>query len=114
MHSKKAIEKDEEVLFVPRRLFVTPLVAMSSEIGQKMMASGLNSKLIAPQNTFLAFFILHEQLNSQSEYYNYFNTFPSDFRTFPLFFSDWELIQLTGSELHERVRYKREELARDY
>jgi hypothetical protein len=73
-------------------------MAKSTPIGQKIINAGLD--LLSPKHSFLSTFLLREKKDPNSFWKPYIDLLPTDYNSFPVFFSEDELKWLEGSPFY--------------
>lgn len=111
VHSHQTIEKDEIVLEVPLSHIMTSEVAKASEIGQKILHSGVD---LNSTHTYLSCYLLQERRNPNSFWAPYIACLPVHYRNMPIFFTNEELAYLTGSFSRGKIDDRHLELKEEY
>lgn len=71
--------------------------------------------LRSPKHTHLAIFLLlHFEIGSQSPFYQYISTLPTDFSSFPFKYSEELLKELKGTHFLDMLEHKKAEMRKDY
>jgi len=105
------ISPNEIILHIPHRCLLTRESAISSAIGKHIAAAGL----VPPtSHTWLAAYLLQEFHSPTSFFRPYLDLLPHSYAHIPLLFDDRDLALLRGSFTLDRIREKRETLAREY
>merc|ERR1719285_1573793 len=94
INSKRTIQPDEDVLFVPYSHLMTSEIALVSQVGKRISESAVQ---IRSHHTYLASYLLQEKANPKSYWKPYIDILPATFDTIPLFFSEKQLAELKGS-----------------
>jgi len=94
INSKRTIQPDEDVLFVPYSHLMTSEIALVSRVGKQIIESGVQ---ISSLHTYLASYLLQEKANPKSYWKPYIDILPKSYETIPLFFSEKQLTELKGS-----------------
>lgn len=93
--AKRAIQKDEIIIFVPKELLITVSLAKISPIGKIIIENEASFEY--PNNTFLSMFVLIEKSNPNTKWKLLFEAFPKTVDNFPVFFKENEFKLLQGS-----------------
>jgi len=103
------IKKDEVVMILPRKLVLSKEKAAKSVLCKKMTKKLLESQLdsidagatsdgrIHMLQAFIAVYLLEEQQKPDSFWRPYIDTLPTDFSSFPAFFTPEEISMCAGS-----------------
>ena len=94
VHAQTEIQKNDTLLRYPLSLALTSEKAKTSEIGEKIIASGVKLRY---SKTCLAAFIMQERQNSQSFWKSYLDTLPKDLSHIPIYFDEHKLSFLKGT-----------------
>jgi tetratricopeptide (TPR) repeat protein len=94
VHSHGSIHKDDIVLEVPLSHIMTSEVAKASDIGQRILNSGVD---LNSTHTYLSCYLLQERRNPYSFWTPYIKCLPVHYRNMPIFFTNEELAYLKGS-----------------
>lgn len=98
MHAAKHIKAGSILLFIPKERLITIEMAMSTQIGRKMLKAGLRNTLFSPKHSFLTTFILTEiKKNKDSAWFPYIDILPKNVENFPVFYTEEEKQYLIGS-----------------
>ena len=73
-------------------------MARATQVGKKIKEAELD--LLSPNHSFLSTFLLQERKNKDSHWKPYLDLLPSDYNSFPVFFTDEELYELEGSPFY--------------
>jgi len=116
INSKRIIQPDEDVLFVPYSHLMTTEIALASKVGKQIIESGVE---ISSLHTYLASYLLQEKANPKSYWKPYIDILPKSHDTIPLFFNEKQLAELKGSmtvnqiqELHISLRAEYDSLVK--
>ena len=87
------IEKDELICFIPREMLITFEEAQESKLYKAVNDAGIDMKsLQVNEDTMpLALFVLEESKKSKSKWGNYIKTWPKDWSSFPILYTDEEV-----------------------
>ena len=106
-------QKDETVVFIPKERLITLEMAKDDPICVELISKKV--ELISPKHTYLSIFLLQEFLKQKdSPWFLYLDILPKDHRSFPINYSNEELIELVGSPFLMQVHEKVYDLKRDY
>ena len=104
VYARQDINKGEVVMFIPLHKIIDLQLVCKSDIGRQMLQAGLNKKLSAPKNSFLAAYLMqerHKTTECAKKFKPYMAMFPSNFSNFPYFFEKKEMAYLKGSPILE-------------
>lgn len=99
------------VLELPRRLFLSQELAVGSDLGRRIAASGVE---LADEQSWLAAFLLQEKHAACSTWARYVATLPASYRHMPFFLEPGELSLLAGSYARRVLEAQRRSIAQDY
>lgn len=91
---------------------ITLKLAQDCSVNQKMIRSG--EKLLSPKHTFFSVFLLQEFNDPISFWKPYLDFMPTDFTSFPIFYTNDEISFLKGSYFLESLNQKITEMLIDY
>lgn len=112
VHSLTKIGPEKRILYVPRSHIMTSEVAKESDIGKKIIKSGVD---LRSKHSYLAAYLLQEKhKGKKSFWYPYINILPEQYRNMPIFFQPEELAYLKGSFTVEKISDRLESLSREY
>jgi protein-histidine N-methyltransferase len=115
VHASQDIKKDDSLLFVPRKLLLTLEDADASQVGQKIKASNIKSKMANPKHTIMACLLMQEQAKEgDSAFQPFLDILPKDIDDFPAFFSDEEKEWLDGSTIQLKIKGQQHAFENDY
>jgi len=101
VHAVKMIPGEEVFLWVPKKLIITPQMGKDTEIGQKLIKSGVTVGW--DYLTYITLFLLIQQHDEKSFWKPYMDVYPKTVDSFPLFFSDPEKSLLKGSPMYDQI-----------
>ena len=106
---------EKEMLFkIPLQSLITLDTAKKSQIGI-YFTDELNKKIKSPKQSLLTAFLLNEMdKGDQSNWKFYLDFFPSNYSSFPTFYSEKELEYLKGSQFLEMVEKRKNYIKYDY
>jgi len=111
INSKRTIQRDVDVLFVPFCQLMTTEIALDSEVGKQIIDSGVQ---VRSRHSYLASYLLQEKANSKSYWKPYIDILPATYDTIPLFFSEEQLAELEGSMAIGKIQDRHELLQLEY
>jgi len=111
INSKRLIQPEEDVLYVPFCQLMTSEIARSSLVGRQILDSGVQ---LRSRHSFLAAYLLQEKANPKSYWKPYIDILPEAYDTVPLFFSEKELAELEGSIALEKIQDRHNSLQVEY
>lgn len=97
VHAARDIKKNDTILFMPLEELMTMDKAYESPIGRLMHARGLQSRLTAPNHTFLVTYIMQARRDPDSPVNKFVGVLPKSFDNFPIFFTERERAWFDGS-----------------
>lgn len=111
VYARAHIASNQRVLEVPRSHLMTVEAARASDIGRRIAAAG-----VAPRggHTWLAAHLLQETRARKSFWRPYLDLLPESYRHVPVVFDERELALLRGSFTLDRIRDRRDALAREH
>ena len=106
------ISKDEVICHIPHDYIMTSDVAKASKIGKAI----LNSKVeLRSKHSYLASYLLQEkEKGEESQWKVYIDILPRKFETIPLFFTEQQRRELTGSISLKKIDDRLESLRAEY
>lgn len=112
VHCLTRIPVDDVILYVPHNLIMTSQVAMASEIGKKVVESGVE---LRSKHSYLACYLLQErEKGAESFWYPYIQCLPAYYSNMPIFFNDETLALLQGSFTLAKITDRTESLRAEY
>lgn len=111
VHALSKIPKDDILLEVPLSHIMTSEVAKSSDIGKKIIDSGVD---LNSTHSYLASYLLQEKHNPNSFWAPYIRILPVHYRNMPIFFTQEELAYLKGSFSLGKIADRHAELKEEY
>jgi histone-lysine N-methyltransferase SETD3 len=111
VHAVTRIPTDAIVLEVPLPLIMTSDVAKESEIGKKVINSGVK---LRSTHSYLACYLCQEKNRKNSYWTPYINILPVNYRNMPIFFDEDELKYLRGSFSLKKIADRKEDLLAEY
>jgi len=111
INSKRLIQADEDVLYVPFCQLMTSEIARASTVGRQIIESGVQ---LRSRHSMLAAYVLQEKANPTSYWKPYIDILPEAYDTIPLFFSEPELAELQGSMAIEKIQDRHNSLQVEY
>jgi len=111
INSKRTIQQDEDVLFVPFCQLMTSEIALSSKVGKQIIESGVQ---LRSRHTYLASYLLQEKANPTSYWKPYIDILPATYDTIPLFFTEKQLAELEGSMAIDKIQDRHNSLQSEY
>lgn len=90
----RAIAVDEVVMEIPSRYLITEELALGSEVGRRITASG--ASLNTPHSVIAAY-LLQERRDPGSPFQPYFDALPREYPHMPVYFNERERFFLKGS-----------------
>jgi len=113
VHALCRIPNDEIILYVPLKYIMTSEVAKASEIGKKIIASGIE---LRSTHSYLASYLLQEKHKGKKSFWEpYIRILPEKYANMPIFFSDKMLATwLTGSMTLQKIADRIDSLRREY
>lgn len=109
--SKRTVETDEDVLYVPLCQLMTSEIARASEVGKQIIESHVQ---LRSRHSFLAAYLLQEKAKPSSYWKPYIDILPEEYDTVPLFFSSEQLSELEGSMALDKIRDRHQSLRIEY
>ncbi len=110
VHATRPIAQGERVLFVPRGLIISSLLARASTIGRAIDRADVR---LDSNHSLLAAWLAVERRDPRSPWRPYLDALPTDFPALPAVYSRAELEWLRGSLALTRVERQLASLARD-
>ena len=112
--AKKDIYKNEMLFTIPLKSLITLDAVKESKIG-KYFTNKINNKLSSPNHSILTAFLLNEiDKGNQSKWKFYIDFLPSNYSSFPTFYSLKELEYLKGTQFLEMLEKKKNHIKNDY
>jgi len=111
INSKRLIQADEDVLYVPLCQLMTSEIARASQVGRQIIDSGVQ---LRSRHSMLAAYLLQEKANPTSYWKPYIDILPEAYDTVPLFFSAEELAELEGSMAIDKIHDRHNSLQVEY
>jgi len=111
INSKRYIQADEDVLYVPFCQLMTTEIARASKVGRQIIESGVQ---LRSRHSMLAAYVLQEKANPTSYWKPYIDILPEAYDTVPLFFSETQLAELEGSMAIEKIQERHNSLQVEY
>lgn len=111
VHCSTNIPPDEIIMQIPLNYIMTTEMAKESEIGQKLLESGLT---LSSQHSYLACFLLQERAKESSFWDPYLRCLPTKYSNMPINFTDEEKRYLKGSFSIEKMEARVESLEYEY
>ena len=94
VHSAKDIEENEVILTVPKKFIITAKMGRETEIGRKVIESGIN--LSFDYLFFIATFLLIQEFDENSWWKPYIDVYPKLVDTFPITLFKLDLLSETS------------------
>jgi len=110
INSKRTIQRNEDVLFVPFCQLMTTDIALASKVGKQI----LESVQVRSRHSYLASYLLQEKANSKSYWKPYIDILPPTYDTIPLFFTKKQLAELEGSMAIGKIQERHSSLRAEY
>ena len=112
--AKKDIYRNEMLFTIPLKSLITLDTAKESQIG-KYFTDKIKNKLYSSRHSLLTVFLLNEMdKGNQSKWKFYIDFLPSNYSSFPTFFSTKELEYLKGTQFLEILEKKKNNIKNDY
>jgi histone-lysine N-methyltransferase SETD3 len=111
VHCLTKVPADDVVLYVPFKYIMTSEVAKASEIGKKIVSSGVD---LRSKHSFLASYLLQEKAKKSSFWDPYINILPAKYANMPIFFDEELLKWLQGSFCLGKIADRIDSLRREY
>lgn len=111
VHCLTKVPEDDTILYVPFKYIMTSEVAKASDIGQKIVASGVD---LRSKHSYLASYVLQEKLQETSFWDPYINILPQHYANMPIFFNETNLNLLKGSFTMEKIADRIDSLRIEY
>ena len=113
VHASKDILPYKPVLAVPHNCLITDKMGRVTELGRKVFGSH-SYHLSVPNIIAVVIFMLTDREDENSFFKPYYDTLPSDWRNFPIFWDESELEWLRGSKLVGDIAARKENMRSDY
>jgi histone-lysine N-methyltransferase SETD3 len=111
VHCLTKVPADDVVLYVPFKYIMTSEVAKASDIGKKIVSSGVD---LRSKHSFLASYLLQEKAKKASFWDPYINILPAKYANMPIFFDEDLLKWLKGSFCLGKIADRIDSLRREY
>jgi len=111
VHCLTKVPADDVVLYVPFKYIMTSEVAKASDIGKKIVSSGVD---LRSKHSFLASYLLQEKAKKSSFWDPYINILPAKYANMPIFFDEELLGWLKGSFCLGKIADRIDSLRREY
>lgn len=111
VHCLTKVPADDVMLFVPHKYIMTSEVAKGSEMGKKIISSGVD---LRSKHSYLASYLLQEKHKKKSFWDPYLNILPEYYANMPLSFDEEELGWLKGSFSLQKIADRIDSLRREY
>jgi histone-lysine N-methyltransferase SETD3 len=111
VHCLTKVPNDDVVLYVPFKYIMTSEVAKESDIGKKIVSSGVD---LRSKHSFLASYLLQEKAKHGSFWDPYINILPAKYANMPIFFDEELLGWLKGSFCMGKIADRIDSLRREY
>lgn len=111
VHCLAKVPTDDVILYVPHKYIMTSEVAKASDIGTKILSSGVE---LRSKHSFLASYLLQERRVKNSFWQPYIRILPERYANMPLFFDEEKLSWLTGSFSLGKISERIDSLKREY
>ncbi len=112
VHSVKPIGEDEVFLWVPKKLIITAQMGRETEMGAKIIASGVS--LSWDYLVYITTFLLVQQFDQESWWKPYMDVYPKTVDSFPMFFKEEEKELLKGSPMYDQIKSEIDEAKAEY
>ena len=114
VHCTSTLPPNAVCVAVPRKCLITVEMGQQTPIGQAILLSDLD--LDAPKHIFLMVYLLWDRkVNGHRSFFApYYDILPPTLSNMPIFWSDEELAELTGSYLLAQIADRNEAIAEDY
>ena len=112
VHAYENVESNENFLNVPNSLIITPQSGRDSELGRKILKSGV--KLNWDYLVYITVFLMAEMHNPTSKWKPYLDVYPRLASNFPLFYSESEKSMLKGSPMLDHISSEYNQIKEEY
>jgi len=112
VHCLCKVPANQIVLYIPFDHIMTSEVAKESDIGKKIIDSGVE---LRSKHSYLAAYLCQEKAKGRDSYWwPYMNILPEKYRNMPIFFTPEELNWLKGSFTLDKIHDRIDSLRREY
>eukprot|EP00475_Leptophrys_vorax_P032893 TRINITY_DN5128_c0_g1_i1.p1 TRINITY_DN5128_c0_g1~~TRINITY_DN5128_c0_g1_i1.p1 ORF type:complete len:614 (-),score=186.52 TRINITY_DN5128_c0_g1_i1:64-1905(-) len=111
VHVSQNIPVEEVIMEIPLKFIITTEIAKESEIGKKIIGSGVN---LSSQHSYLACYLLQERHRGHSWWDPYLRCLPQKYANMPINFTDYEKEFLKGSFSLDKMAARVESLQNEY
>lgn len=114
VHAKTDILPNTVCMTIPLRCLITVEMGQATEIGRIIAASDLD--LDAPKHIYLMIYILWDRkVNGRHSFFDpYYQILPQTLHNMPIFWTDDELSELTGSYIVQQIYDRNQAIIDDY
>jgi hypothetical protein len=114
VHAKTDILPNTVCMTIPLRCLITVEMGQATEIGRIIAASDLD--LDAPKHIYLMIYILWDRkVNGRHSFFDpYYQILPQTLHNMPIFWTDEELAELTGSYIVQQIYDRNQAIIDDY
>jgi len=112
VHPIKELKEDEVFLWVPKKLIITAEKGKETEIGKKIVKSGITFDW--EYLVFIATFLLVQEFDEKSWWKPYIDVYPKLVDSFPVFFTEKEKELLKGSPMYDQIHTEVKEMKTEY
>jgi len=111
VHALAKIPQDDIILYVPQKYIMTSEVAKASDIGRKIIASGVE---LRSTHSYLAAYLLEQKHKKDSFWRPYLDILPQKYANMPIFFNEDLLAELKNSFTLQKIADRIDSLRREY
>jgi histone-lysine N-methyltransferase SETD3 len=112
VHCLTKVPADEVILYVPLKHIMTSEVAKGSDIGKKIIQSGVE---LRSTHSYLAAYLLQEKHKKNKSFWEpYLRILPVHYANMPLSFDEEQLAWLKGSMCLQKIADRIDSLRREY
>jgi hypothetical protein len=112
VHPIQELKEDEVFLWVPKKLIITAEKGKETEIGKKIVKSGVS--LDWEYLVFITTFLLVQEFDDKSWWKPYTDVYPKLVNSFPVFFTKEEKELLKGSPMYDQIDTEVKEMKGEY